>query len=47
MIRLISQAAAQAAGFGEVFFRTAVLEREKEFLMLQRCEKSHIFLGFR
>ena len=44
MIELMSEAAAQAAGFGEDFFTGGLAQREDEFLVLQGREKGHIVL---
>ena len=44
LIELMSETAAQAAGFGEDLFTSGLAQREDEFLVLQRREKGHIVL---
>ena len=44
MIKRMSQASAEAAGFGEDLFSCRLTEGEDQFLMLERCEEGHIIL---
>lgn len=44
MIERMSQASAEAAGFGEDFLPSGVAQGEDQFLMLERCEEGHIIL---
>ena len=44
MIKRMSEASAEAAGFGEDLFSCRLTEGEDQFLMLKRCEKGHVIL---
>jgi len=44
MIKRMSQASAEAAGFSQDLFSCRFTEGEDQFLMLERCEKGHIIL---
>ena len=44
MIQRMSQASAEATGFGEDFLPSGLAQGEDQFLMLERCEEGHVIL---
>ncbi len=44
MIKRMSQASAETAGFGQDLFPCRLTEGEDQFLMLKRCEEGHVIL---
>ena len=44
MIQCVSEASTKAAGFREDLFSCRLIQSEDQFLMLERCEESHVVL---
>ncbi len=44
MIQRLSEASTKATGFREDLFSCKLIQSEDQFLMLERCEESHVVL---
>ena len=44
MIKRMSQASPEAAGFGQNLFSCRLVKGKDQFLMLKRCEEGHVIL---